>query len=70
MFLVAPNNILTRGSEVSRNLSCYEFDQLSHKIFETFQLDQWDNKAFLQDKDLLLDNSQYKIHIHKGNNII
>ncbi len=52
MFLVAPNNILTRGSEVSRNLSCYEFDQLSHKIFETFQLDQWDNKAFLQDKDL------------------
>ncbi len=63
MFLVAPNNILTRGSEVSRNLSCYEFDQLSHKIFETFQLDQWDNKAFLQDKDLLLDNSQYKIHI-------
>lgn len=65
MFLVAPNNILTRGSEVSRNLSCYEFDQLSHKIFETFQLDQWDNKAFLQDKDLLMDNSQYKIHIHR-----
>ncbi|ENH19584.1 hypothetical protein ECP030230813_2045, partial [Escherichia coli P0302308.13] len=52
MFLVAPNNILTRDSEVSRNLSCYEFDRLSHKDFGTFQLDQWDNKAFLQDKDL------------------
>ena len=65
MFLVAPNNILTRDSEVSRNLSCYEFDRLSHKDFGTFQLDQWDNKAFLQDKDLLLGNSQYKIHIHR-----
>ncbi len=65
MFLVAPNNILTRDSEVSRNLSCYEFDRLSHKDFGTFQLDQWDNKAFLQDKDLLLGNSQYKINIHR-----
>ena len=48
MFLVAPNNILTRGSEVSRNLSCYEFDQLSHKIFETFELVQWDDKVVVK----------------------
>ncbi len=65
MFLVAPNNILTQDSEVKRNLFCYVFDQLPYKVFGNSQLNQWDNKAFLQDKDLLLGNSQYKIHIHR-----
>ncbi|AIF35916.1 hypothetical protein BW78_15425 [Escherichia coli O174:H21 str. 03-3269] len=65
MFLVAPNNILTQDSEVKRNLFCYVFDQLPYKVFGNSQLNQWVSKAFLQDKALLQDNSQYKIHNHK-----